>query len=260
VVVLAPHPDDDVIAAGGLIQRVLASRGDVHVVFITDGENNPWPQRFIERKFFIEAGDRVRWGAMRRREAICSLARLGIGESATTFLGFPDQGIASLARRGDMRLRDVLRGIVEKIQPTLIVTPSSFDLHPDHRAISYFAHAAAPDTTIATYAVHGRAPVSRLACRLELTDDEQQRKREAIECHVSQLALSRERFLWYAQQTETFFAPEFDLVRVESVAREWWTAWKHALRVCFGLYPAAQLEVDARAIDSSPVASSTEHP
>ena len=39
VVILAPHPDDDVIAAGGLIQRVTAARGDVHVVFITDGEN-----------------------------------------------------------------------------------------------------------------------------------------------------------------------------------------------------------------------------
>ena len=66
-IILAPHPDDDVIAAGGLIQRVLAARGEVHVVFITDGENNPWPQRLIERKFFLESGDRAKWGAMRRR-------------------------------------------------------------------------------------------------------------------------------------------------------------------------------------------------
>src|ERR1700752_3256653 len=124
--ILAPHPDDDVIAAGGLIQRVLAAHGDVHVVFITDGEDNPWPQRFIERKFFIEAGDRARWGAMRRREALCSLARLGIGESSATFLAFPDQGIARLARRRDTRLRETLRAMVEKIQPTIIVTPSSF--------------------------------------------------------------------------------------------------------------------------------------
>src|SRR5581483_1389886 len=135
-IVLAPHPDDDVIAAGGLIQRILAARGEVHVVFVTDGENNPWPQRFIERKFFIEAGDRVRWGVMRRREALCSLARLGVGESSATFLGFPDQGIATLARRGDAGLRDALRAIIAKFQPALIVTPSSFDLHPDHRAIS----------------------------------------------------------------------------------------------------------------------------
>lgn len=190
---------------------------------------------------------------MRRREALCSLARLGIGESSATFLAFPDQGIATLARRGDMRLRDALRAIVEKVQPTVIITPSSFDLHPDHRAISYFAHTALTNVAsgfsptgraearphIVTYVVHGAAPSSRLAGRLELTEDEQRRKREAIECHVSQLALSRERFLWYAQTTESFYAPEFDLVRVESLGREWWTACRHALRVCFGLYPTA---------------------
>jgi LmbE family N-acetylglucosaminyl deacetylase len=176
---------------------------------------------------------------MRRREALCSLARLGIGESSATFLAFPDQGIATLARHRDTRLRDALRAIIERVQPTVIVTPSTFDLHPDHRAISYFAHSAAPDATIATYVVHGSAPASRLACRLDLNEDEQRRKREAIQCHVSQLALSRERFLWYAQQTESFYAPEFDLVRVESVAREWWTACRHAVRVCFGLYPSA---------------------
>ena len=235
--VLAAHPDDDVIAAGGLIQRVVAARGDIHVVFVTDGENNPWPQRFIERKFFIEAGDRTRWGAMRRREAICSLARLGIGERCATFLGFPDQGIAKLARRGDMRLRDALRAIVEEFKPTLLLTPSSFDRHPDHRAISYFAHRAAPEATIATYVVHGSAPADRVAFRVELSDDEQRRKREAIECHVSQLALSRERFLSYAGQTEAFFKPEFDRVCVESYARERMTAWLHAAHVFFGIAP-----------------------
>jgi LmbE family N-acetylglucosaminyl deacetylase len=237
VVILAPHPDDDVIAAGGLIQRVTAARGDVHVVFITDGENNPWPQRFIERKFFLEAGDRAKWGAMRRREALCSLARLGLGERSATFLAFPDQQIAKLARGRDMRLRDALREVIGDIQPALIVSPSSFDMHSDHRAISYFAHAAAPDATIATYVVHGAGPAQRLASQIELTEAEQQRKREAIECHVSQLTLSRERFLSYARQTESFYMPEFDVVHVDSRAREWMTAFRHSMRVLFGVYP-----------------------
>jgi len=237
VVILAPHPDDDAIAAGGLIQRVLAARGDVHVIFITDGENNPWPQRFIERKFFLEAGDRANWGAMRRREALCSLARLGVGERSATFLAFPDQHIAKLARSRDTRLRDTLRSVVEKVQPTLIVSPSSFDMHSDHRAIAYFAHKAAPDAAIGTYVVHGAGPSERLACQIELTEIEQRRKREAIECHISQLTLSRERFLSYARQTESFYAPEFDVVRVESAAREWMTAFRHSMRVLFGVYP-----------------------
>lgn len=216
---------------------MLAARGEVHVVFLTDGENNPWPQRFIERKFFLEAGDRAKWGAMRRREAICSLARLGVGERSATFLAFPDQGIAKMARRGDNSLRDALRAVIERVQPTLIVSPSSFDWHSDHRAIAYFAHKAAPDAAITTYVVHGAGPSSRLACRIDLSEVEQRRKREAIECHVSQLALSRERFLSYAATRETFFAPEFDVARVDSLAREWMKALRHAMRVLFGAYP-----------------------
>ncbi len=238
-IVLAPHPDDDVIAAGGLIQRVVATGGELRVVFITDGENNPWPQRFTERKFFLAAGDRKAWGAMRRQEALCSLARLGVNSSSAMFLGFPDQGIAELARRGENTLWDALREIVNEFDPTLIVSPSTHDLHSDHRAAAYFAHRAAPDATITTYVVHGQAPTERLAGQIELVDCEQKRKREAIECHVSQLALSRERFLSYVQQSESFYVAEHDLVHVESLARGWFTAFRHSLRVLFGAYPTA---------------------
>ncbi len=238
-IVIAPHPDDDVIAAGGLIQGVLASGGDLRLIFVTDGENNPWPQRFIERKWLLRSSDRAAWGAMRRREALCSLARLGVGERATTFLAFPDQGIPTLARRGDGRLRDALQNVVTEFDPTLIVAPSTFDLHSDHRAIAYFTHSAAPQVPIVTYVVHGDAPADRLAARIELSEVELQRKREAIECHTSQLALSRDRFLSYARPSESFYGAEFDVVRVESAARERLIAFRHAMRVMFGAYPAA---------------------
>jgi len=237
VVILAPHPDDDVIAAGGLIQRVLAARGDVHVLFITDGENNPWPQRYLERKLFIGNADRAKWGSMRRAEALCSLASLGVPEGLATFLAFPDQGIAALARRRDLRLHDRLRDIVGQIQPTLIVSPSSFDMHSDHRAIAYYLHNAAPDSAITTYVIHGSAPADRLLCKIELTQCDLQRKREGVECHQSQLALSRERFLSYAGPSESFYSAEFDVVRVESAVREKLIGLRQGTRVLFGIYP-----------------------
>jgi LmbE family N-acetylglucosaminyl deacetylase len=236
--VLAPHPDDDVIAAGGLIQRILGSGGEVFVVFITDGENNPWPQRFLERKLFLSDADRAKWGAMRRREALCSLARLGVNERSAIFLAFPDQGIASLARRGDVTLREALRKVIEEVDPTVIVGPSTFDQHGDHRAIAYYAHRAAPDANITTYVIHGNAPAERAVCTLELSAREQKKKFHAIESHQSQLALSRDRFLSYGRRSETFYAAEFDVVRVESALRERLIGLRHALRVCFGAYPS----------------------
>lgn len=233
--VIAPHPDDDVIAAGGLIQRVLANGGEVHVLFVTDGENNPWPQRWMQKKWRLDANDRAAWGALRRDEAYCSLGRLSVPAAATTFLGFPDQRIGALIRAGNMELLQSMRKVVTDFQPTAIVTPSSRDLHSDHRAIAWCAHvAAAGETAIATYVIHGHAADCRLAERIELTESEQRRKRAAIECHHSQLLLSRERFLAHAGATESFYKAEYDLIGVPSAARERLSVLRHALHVVIG--------------------------
>jgi LmbE family N-acetylglucosaminyl deacetylase len=236
--IVAPHPDDDVIAAGGLIQRIVAGGGEVSVVYVTDGENNPWPQRYMKRKWSIGPEDRAEWGAMRRREALASLERLRVSKDSTRFLAFPDQKITALARRGDMRLRDELRQAIESFRPTLIVSPSASDLHGDHRAIAWYAHAAAGQTEITTYVVHGAPQPDRLIGTVILSEREQRRKREAIECHASQLLLSRSRFLTHAATTELFCAPEFDLARVDSAIRQWSLALAHALGVVAGAVPA----------------------
>jgi len=235
--IVAPHPDDDVIAAGGLIQRATDSGAAVRVVVVTDGESNPWPQRYMHRKWFISDDDRAAWGAMRRREALDALLRLGVPEEATSFLAFGDTHIAAMARSGDRTLVTAFRAIIDQFHPTLIVSPSSFDLHADHRAIAWYVHAAAGDETpIATYVIHGDTPESRRAVRIELTEREQRRKRAAIECHASQLLLSRERFLSYARPFECFYSAEHDVVGIESWGTEKLCTLRHALRVLFRRY------------------------
>jgi LmbE family N-acetylglucosaminyl deacetylase len=194
----------------------------------------------MQRRWFLGSEDRAAWGAMRRREALCSLARLGVPKASTRFLAFPDQEIAGLARRGDLRLRDELRAAVDEFRPTLIVSPSASDLHSDHRAIAWFAHDAAQGAEITTYLVHGTPQPERLMWTVILSERERRRKREAIECHTSQLALSRTRFLAHAGSTESFCAPEFDLVSIDSTLREWMTALRHGLGVLAGAMPIPQ--------------------
>src|SRR5262249_6702771 len=41
LMVFAPHPDDETLAAGGLIQHVVAKQGTVRVVFLTNGDGYP---------------------------------------------------------------------------------------------------------------------------------------------------------------------------------------------------------------------------
>src|ERR1044071_2411751 len=245
--IVAPHPDDDAIGAGGLIQRAVASGARVRVVFATDGESNAWPQRYMHKKLVIRKDDRARWGAMRREEALEALARLGVERDAARFLGFPDQKIAVLARAGCPKIHDALRAVIDDFQPTLIVSPSSRDLHADHRALAWFLHPAAGQTPIVTYIVHGDPDEQRMAVRLALTPREQLWKRQAIECHKSQLLLSRDRFLSYARPVESFYAAEHDAVSVDTRPQEWMRALRHAGRVLFGTYDAGDSGVQPAA-------------
>src|SRR5512140_3264167 len=118
VAVIAPHPDDEVLGAGCLIQRVIASGGDVHVIFVTDGEANPWPLRAIVHRWRINEDMRHRWGAIRRREAMNSLRTLGVPESNVSFLSFPDQGLLPIASG---MLPEALYRVLRDYRPTLIV-------------------------------------------------------------------------------------------------------------------------------------------
>jgi LmbE family N-acetylglucosaminyl deacetylase len=245
--IVAPHPDDDAIGAGGLIQRAVASGARVRVVFATDGESNAWPQRYMHKKLVIRKDDRARWGAMRREEACEALARLGVERDAARFLGFPDQKIAVLARAGCPKVLDALRAVIDDFQPTLIVSPSSRDLHADHRALAWFLHRAAREIPIVTYIVHGDPDAERMAVRLALTPREQLWKRQAIECHKSQLLLSRDRFLSYARPVESFYAAEHDAVSVDTRLEEWMRALRHAGRVLFGTYDAGDSGVQPAA-------------
>ena len=239
VLVLAPHPDDEAIGAGGLIQRAIAHGGDVRAVFLTSGESNPWPLRYAERRWRITPEHREAWGRRRRDEARDSLRTLGTADDASIFLGYPDQHLAAMARAGDQRLSETLRAIMRDYQPSILIAPSARDLHSDHRAAAYFAHQAvrglgdsAPE--IMTYVVHGRGMPERLHLSMDLTAVELEKKRQAIECHRSQMQLSRKRFIAYARPVEHFFGSEFDLVCTESRAKERIGALRHSCRVMFG--------------------------
>lgn len=213
ILILAPHPDDECLGTGGLIQQALAKRANVKVIFITNGDNNPWPQRYLEKKWFIGADERVRWGQRRKIEAQNSLQILGGDKVAMVFLGLPDAGILNLWREGDHSLLENLTNEFSAWQPTLLVLPSEFDRHSDHRATHLFGRTALAETSlkcpVLTYLIH-RPWLMKLTqkpkpqIKLELSATEQDKKLQAILCHQTQMALSQSRFSKFAQNTEPF--------------------------------------------------------
>ena len=211
VLLLAPHPDDESLAAGGLLQRAAHARA-VRVVYATLGENNPWAQRASERRWRIGAADRARFGLRRRAEAERALECLGIGDSFGE-LGLPDRGVTEALRSdASAALRPILAEM-RRFAPTILVAPAADDRHPDHASLAILATLATAAAAehgirprVLRFVVHGRQPSPKdtATVTLWLTEAERLRKREAIECHATQLVLSRSRFLAFARSTERF--------------------------------------------------------
>ena len=96
LLVVAPHPDDEALGTGGLIQRVLRHRGAVRVIVITSGDGFP-PGVVLEMHNAHPRPDDYRaYARLRERETIRSLGVLGVTRNDIDFLGFPDRGLCPM--------------------------------------------------------------------------------------------------------------------------------------------------------------------
>ncbi len=179
LLVIAPHPDDETLATGILIQRVRAAGGRVDILLLTDGDNNPWPQRLLERRIRVGAADRARWAERRRSEIMCALRHLGVPSEYLHALGWPDLGLAPALLQPDSNL-------VQKVAAMVAALAVS------KRAPVQW-----------TYLVHATR-LSGASIEIDGSFAEQSSKQEALTAYTSQLALSSGRLRRMAANREHF--------------------------------------------------------
>ncbi|WP_323749515.1 PIG-L family deacetylase [Curtobacterium sp. VKM Ac-1393] len=217
VVVLAPHPDDETLGAGGLIASASDAGVPVHVVLLTRGERSH-PDSPTTTALEL--------ATVRDAEFSRALAVLH-PEATASSVGIPDDGTREHRDRVAQALRDAL---ADAPTPTLVVAPWRGDGHRDHRIAGEVADevtADAPDLTLLTYPIWAWhwddpaapvAPWSR-ARSLRLTDGLVARKRAALGAYASQThplspapgdeAIIDDRHAaHHLRSTEWFFAPE----------------------------------------------------
>ncbi|AGZ42679.1 PIG-L deacetylase family protein [Actinoplanes friuliensis] len=174
--VVAPHPDDEVLGVGGL----LALLPGAEVVAVTDGEASH-PGSTVHTQAEL--------AALRRAETAEALHRLGLPRTAVRHLGQPDGGIDEQA----------LTAILSEL-----LTPDRWclatwrgDGHPDHEAVGRAAAAACAATgaRLIEYPIwtwhwaepdDERVPWNR-ARRVDLPPDVLEAKQEAILAFPSQI-------------------------------------------------------------------------
>ena len=225
---IAPHPDDEALACSVILRKAVRAGAAIRVVYVTDGGNNPWPQRVLERRWRLSPSDRKRWGKLRRSEALAALCVLGIHPSDVQFLALPDQGLTDLLLRDCNSTLTRLIQVVDDWSPTDILVPSPSDIHPDHNAVAVMmrlilADFLAGEVSQWNYLVHGHSPAFfDRAAELSASEVETAAKRDAIRCHQTQIKLSRRRFLRYATRPERF-------LRVESESAVWCDGAVHSV-------------------------------
>ncbi len=133
LLVVAPHPDDDILGCGALVAAARACRAPVDVVFLTGGEASHAPT--ADRPTHVLR-------AARAHEAIAALDLLGVAASNVRHLQLPDGTLARLAPEAASVATETLARIVDDVAPTIALVPWRRDPHPDHRAGSAFARDA----------------------------------------------------------------------------------------------------------------------
>ncbi len=129
VVVLAAHPDDETLGAGGLVARAHLAGLEVAVVVATRGERcHPRSPTHSPEQL----------GALRERELEDALDVLSPGTRAEQ-LGLADGGVSD--HEADLVARVV--DLVGDGRHTLLVAPWRGDGHPDHEAVGRAAATAA---------------------------------------------------------------------------------------------------------------------
>ena len=181
VVVVAAHPDDEVLGAGGLLAMLAASRARLRLIAITDGEaSHPG----------LDRAAAVRLAETRVAETSAALRRLG-APAEIVRLKIPDTGVA--------RREPEVRAALSKLVPgfPLCLAPWEGDLHADHEAAGRAARdaCAAAGVRLLRYPIwtwhwaHPRDPRVpwEHAIRVPLSAAVAWRKRAAIGCFTSQL-------------------------------------------------------------------------
>jgi LmbE family N-acetylglucosaminyl deacetylase len=136
ILIIAPHPDDEVLMTAGTIHRAAAQGTRLTVCIASNGA------------YLDKDGKRA---AIRRTESLSALNLLGVGEKSVRFLGYPDTGMEpelsfffNLYENGSYEtyqkadFERELDKLLEGAKPKLVITSSKWDMHGDHAGLYHF--------------------------------------------------------------------------------------------------------------------------
>ena len=131
MLVIAPHPDDEIFGAGGIILAALEQKQTVHILYLTNGEGNG-----------VDSNpDRIRTERMKMTESV----RLALGLPSEHLHRFhlPDGSVPRMGEGAFDQVAERLAILIDNIAPETVLATHALDYWPyDHVACAELAKAA----------------------------------------------------------------------------------------------------------------------
>ncbi len=116
VLVIAAHPDDEVLGMGGTIKKLTKQKNKVHLCVISDGA-----AAVKDKEVLIE----------KRRKACLKSGKL-LGISTFDFLMLPDMKLDDIPQ---LQINLQIEKLIKKYNPSTVYTTPYSDFHKDHQKI-----------------------------------------------------------------------------------------------------------------------------
>ena len=123
ILVIAPHPDDEVLGCGATIKKYSKRGDEVYLCIATEAYTPVWTQEYIDNK---------------KKEIVSSNRVLGI--TKTFFLNLPTVRLDTIPQKD---INDAIAKCISKIEPEILYVPHRSDLNKDHQIIFESALVAA---------------------------------------------------------------------------------------------------------------------
>ncbi len=115
ILIIAPHPDDEVLGCGGAIAKHVDKGDDVYLCIVTKAYTPDWSEEFLEnRPKEIEKANNI------------------LGIKKTYLLGLPTVKLDTLPQK---ELNKAISKVVNEVKPDILYIPHKGDLNKDHRLV-----------------------------------------------------------------------------------------------------------------------------
>lgn len=115
ILIIAPHPDDEVLGCGGTIANHSKRGDEVYLCIVTKGYTPDWSEEFLKnRPKEIEKANKI------------------LGIKKTYFLDYPTVKLDTIPQK---ELNEAISKVMNEVNPDILYIPHKGDLNKDHRLV-----------------------------------------------------------------------------------------------------------------------------